>query len=132
MPVYDKNEFEKCSICDKRFAKGEKFILITTSLWRYGTTCNEQMKKDELKIKMYRLDWIKILQEAIDMRPSSWYPLGFEPRIFVMPDLKTHEETKKYSPAEWRNASDEVCGAVIRAMEKEGLLKPLFAKRGKK
>jgi hypothetical protein len=81
---------------------------------------------------MYRLDWIKILQEAIDMRPSSWYPLGFEPRIFVMPD-GTHEEAKKYSPAEWRNASDELCGAVIRTMEREGLLKPLlFQKRKEK
>jgi hypothetical protein len=91
------------------------------------------MNKDGLKTKMYRLDWIKILQEAIDMRPSSWYPLGFEPRVFVMPDLKTHDETKKYSPAEWRNASDEICGAVIRAMERDGLLKPLlFQKKRKK
>jgi len=83
------------------------------------------MNKDELKTKMYRLDWIKILQEAIDMRPSSWYPLGFEPRIFTMPD-GTYDETKKYSPSEWRNASDEICSAVIRAMEREKLLKPLL------
>lgn len=81
--------------------------------------------KEKLKTKMYRLDWIKILQKAIDMRPTSWYPLGFEPRIFIMPD-GTHEETKKYSPAEWRNASDEVCGAVIRAMEGAEILKPLL------
>jgi len=85
------------------------------------------MNKEELKTKMYQLDWIEILQEAINMRPTSWYPLGFEPRVFPMPD-GTHEETKKYSPSEWRNASDELCSAVIGAMEKQGLLKP-FMKR---
>ena len=51
-----------------------------------------------------RLDWIAILDEAIKARPTSWW-------------------VGKTSPVrEWRNASDEVCFAVINAMEKTGLL----------
>jgi hypothetical protein len=44
MQLANKNEFEKCSICDKKFSKDEKFILTSTSLWRYGTFSNEHIE----------------------------------------------------------------------------------------
>jgi hypothetical protein len=53
----------------------------------------------ELRARLYQLDWIKILADAIEMRPTSWNDKPVR---------------------EWRNASDEICSAVIRALEKEG------------
>ena len=58
-------------------------------------------QKSNLKIVLYRLDWIKILSEAIEGRKSSW---GESP------------------VREWRNASDEVNCAVVNALEQAGLL----------
>ena len=55
----------------------------------------------EIKIQLYQLDWIQILAEAIRMRPTSW-----------------NEKPVR----EWRNASDEICTAVIRALEKKVLI----------
>jgi hypothetical protein len=52
MSIYaTKNEFEKCSICDKKLAIGEKFILVTTSLWRYGRTSNEHIEARNTVVK---------------------------------------------------------------------------------
>lgn len=50
---------------------------------------------------LYKLNWIKILRNAIDNRRSS---LG------------------KFPVIEWRNASDEICLAVIKAMEEAGII----------
>jgi hypothetical protein len=50
---------------------------------------------------LYKLDWIKILSKAIEGRPTSWN---------IKPVL------------EWRNASDEICFAVVNALEEEGLI----------
>lgn len=47
---------------------------------------------------LYSLDWIKILHKAIENRRSSW---GERPVV------------------EWRNASDEVCSAVLVALREE-------------
>jgi len=52
----------------------------------------------EIRVQLYQLDWIQILAEAIRMRPTSW---------------------NENPVREWRNASDEICSAVIRALEKE-------------
>jgi len=57
-------------------------------------------KRCSLSEVLYRLDWIEILREAIEMRRSSW---GDRPVV------------------EWRNASDEVCFALLRALEKAGV-----------
>lgn len=59
---------------------------------------NEEGEKmrENISIELMRLDWIKILNEAIKMRKSSW-----------------NEDPVR----EWRNASDEICGAVLRAMK---------------
>ena len=51
MLIQEKNEFEKCMICDKRFAENEKFMLITSSLWRYGKSSNEQIEIRNTVIK---------------------------------------------------------------------------------
>ncbi len=58
--------------------------------------------KDEIKVKIARLDWIKILSEATKSRPTSW---------------------GKDVVREWRNASDEVWGALMRACYKAGIFK---------
>lgn len=55
----------------------------------------------DIKYPMYRLDWIKILDRAIKNRRTSW---GEDPVY------------------EWRNASDEICYAVIIAMEDAGII----------
>lgn len=58
-------------------------------------------QKVQLKTLLYRLDWIHILQEAVMLRRSSW---------------------GKDVVVEWRNASDCVSSAVIRALEEVGVL----------
>ena len=57
----------------------------------------------DLRIELFQLDWIKILDRAIKMRPTSW---------------------KKDPVLEWRNASDEINFAVIRALEEKEIIKP--------
>lgn len=79
------------------------------NLWSYENLdgkifVNELKKissKEELKQKIYRLNWIKILDEAIKGRSTSW---------------------AEHPVHEWRNASDEVCMALIRHMEEEDIL----------
>lgn len=63
----------------------------------------------DLRAELYKLDWIKIMQQAIESRPSSWN----RSKPFECPIL------------EWRNASDEVCYAVINALEDKGLITPI-------
>ena len=48
------------------------------------------------KERLWRLDWIKILRRAIELRPSSW---------------------SDHPVIEWRNASDCLCIAVIDALK---------------
>jgi hypothetical protein len=55
-----------------------------------------QEERVNISIELMQLDWIKILNEAIKMRESSW---------------------NDNPVREWRNASDEICGAVLRAMK---------------
>ncbi len=57
-----------------------------------------------LKQEMFQLDWMKILNRAIESRRTSW---GERP------------------VQEWRNASDEVLGAVINAMQDKKLIQTL-------
>ena len=57
--------------------------------------------KEKLKWAIYNLDWITIMAEAIKNRPTSW----------------------KNDPIhEWRNASDEVCSAVINALKEKKII----------
>lgn len=51
----------------------------------------------ELHSMMYQLDWIQILQDAVEARPTSW-------------GVQEDEEYK--AVAEWRNASDELIAPV--------------------
>jgi hypothetical protein len=68
----------------------------------------QDIDKERIKAKLARLDWIKILDNAIKSRPTSW---------------------NDNPVREWRNASDEVYMAVIHAMEDIGILNPLFKKK---
>ena len=61
----------------------------------------KKIKYQDLKFEIYQLDWIKILHEAIKARPKSW------------------NQDPVY---EWRNASDEICGALIHALEEKSLI----------
>jgi len=71
--------------------------------------------KDEIEQKVRdafrKIEWIKVLSEAINSRPSSW----------------GNDVVR-----EWRNASDELEWAVTKALEQAGLLKPLFSTRTEK
>ena len=58
----------------------------------------------DLKFEINKLDWIKILDDSIKSRSTSW---GKNPVI------------------EWRNASDEICGALIRALTRKGLIEDI-------
>lgn len=64
----------------------------------------DQIDREDLRQRLYRLDWIQLLDHAIKLRPSSW---GSSPVL------------------EWRNASDTVCAALIAALEDTGVLKTL-------
>lgn len=74
-------------------------------------------QKDLLNMYFYNLDWIKIMYDAIELRPSSWYPLG----------------GKQYQPIEWKNASDCICSAVIARINRDFNIEPriLHAKNDK-
>jgi len=56
-----------------------------------------QAEKEEVVDSLYKLDWIIIMRDAIEMRPSSW---------------------NQNPIREWRNSSDEVCSATIGALRK--------------
>lgn len=62
-----------------------------------------------LRVRMMKFDWIKILETAIRTRQSSWNN-GYD------------------AVREWRNASDEICMAVIHAMEDDGLVPDMFGR----
>jgi len=55
---------------------------------------------NRLKYLLYTFDWIKILNEAIKSRPTSW-------------------ETQ--AVREWRNAGDTICFSVIQAFIEAGI-----------
>jgi hypothetical protein len=62
--------------------------------------------RETMRFELARLDWIKILDEAIKSRPTSW---------------------GKDIVCEWRNASDEVWGAMNREAIKNNIWSDLFA-----
>lgn len=63
--------------------------------WQYFESQTRLQPSD-----LYPLNWISILNRAIKSRPTSW---------------------SKNPVVEWRNASDEVCNAVISALREKGL-----------
>ena len=65
------------------------------------------MKKPylNLRIELYKLNWIKILNDAINDRKTSW---------------------SERPVREWRNAGDTVCFALIHALEDKGLIETIF------
>lgn len=65
--------------------------------------------RELVRVEIYRLDWIKILKNAINARPTSWNPNPIN---------------------EWRNASDEVLGAFISAAEDARIFQTLAQRVG--
>jgi len=59
----------------------------------------------ELKTDLGRLNWKRILRNAIEGRRSSWGP---DPIVY-----------------EWRNAADEVFSAVVRELAEQGYVKTM-------
>ena len=53
------------------------------------------------KSELACLDWIKILDDAIENRPTSW---------------------SEFPVSEWKNASDETFMSVLKEMKKKGLI----------
>ncbi len=71
------------------------------------TSMPDMISRKELQEKLWQLDWIQILKEAVESRPTSW---GDRPVI------------------EWRNASDCICHSVIHALEREGIIPSIWGK----
>ena len=84
------------------------------------------IRKEDVRNEMARLDWIKIMHHAIENRSSSWYPIGFKPIKYISLVDGKDITSNKYSPSEWRNASDTIFSSVICAMEDAGILEPFF------
>lgn len=81
----------------------------------------DYVSREELRLQLHRLDWMKILKEAVESRPTSWWMKEF---------TDDKGETYRIPPiTEWRNASDEVLWSVEREMEKKKLIEPLFERR---
>ena len=70
--------------------------------------------KEELKKVLYGLDWMQILNKAIEGRKTSWNFGAYNHPVI-----------------EWRNASDEVCVAVVKALEEYEDNKKELAGEGK-
>ena len=66
-----------------------------------GYKVGKQEAKKEFKQIIYQLDWIKIMNNAINSRKTSWNDNPIR---------------------EWRNASDEVCSALIRELEDKKII----------
>ena len=69
------------------------------------------VRKDRLHSKLYQLDWIQILQDAIEGRPNSW---GY-PTNPADPD----NGVSGYPVNEWRNASDQLIAPVWKRLKHE-------------
>jgi len=64
----------------------------------------EKYSLEEIKEALYGLDWIQIMKESVETRPSSW-------------GVQKGEEAQAVS--EWRNASDTLMGPVYKSLETE-------------
>jgi len=103
---------------DKELASKEFLMFREDKMWdgpnkhwkklilEFGKRVAVKARKDErekILDQLFRLDWIKILQNAIQSRPEAWIPRG----------------RNTYKPAEWRNASDTLMSAVVEEMSKK-------------
>ena len=68
-------------------------------------------KEEKLRDILCKLDWIQILDTATKRRKTSWNFGGYEHPV-----------------VEWRNASDEVCMAVVNALEDKGILEDMYSR----
>lgn len=74
--------------------------------------------REKIRYEMAKLDWIKILDQAIKNRQTSWYggnhTVASLDGSFVPP------------VREWRNASDEIWCEVVKAMEEAKIIPPMW------
>jgi len=63
------------------------------------------IKIEDLRFVLHNLEWIKILNNAIGSRPTSWNFSEYNHPVI-----------------EWRNASDEICMALIKELEDVGII----------
>jgi len=68
-------------------------------------------KSEKLRIILHNLNWIQILDKAIKHRTTSW-----------------NFGSYNHPVVEWRNASDEICMAVINALEDKNILEDIYSK----
>lgn len=64
----------------------------------------EKYSLEEIKEAMYSLDWIQIMQDAVETRPSSW-------------GVKKGDEARAVD--EWRNASDTLIRPTYQNLQAE-------------
>lgn len=86
---------EQMDLFAKNPSNSNKYFTNLLALFDNKLAAERRKVKGEVKHELYKLDWIKILQQAIEMRRTSW-----------------GDDVVR----EWRNASDEVCVAVVRAL----------------
>lgn len=67
----------------------------------------DEEKRDWILRELYKVNWIKLLKRSIERRPSSW---GY-------PTDPARPSKNHYPISEWRNASDELCMEVVKALE---------------
>ena len=71
----------------------------------------KKTKSENLRYILHSLDWIKILNNAVNNRKSSWNFQGFGNPVI-----------------EWRNASDEICMALINELEDKQILEDTYSR----
>ena len=71
----------------------------------------ETNKPEKLREILHNLNWLEILKRAVEHRKTSWNFQGHGHPV-----------------VEWRNASDEVCMAVINALEDKQILEDMYSK----
>lgn len=116
--VYDQNKFQEQDFDRDNTGELEKKELVSRE--SHEEALEEAVREaqarerrrilDNLQTELYQLDWIKILQKAIESRPTSW---GY-------PDRKVETENGFDHPViEWRNASDELIRPIWKQLEEE-------------
>ncbi len=89
------------------YVKWNAFITVMNELKSQlkSLIADNYIEKRELRRILFKLDWKEILYNAIKNRPTSW---------------------NENPVLEWRNASDTILSALLRELEKRGVLNGLF------
>ncbi len=83
---------------------------VTNANYVSGFKKGIEVEREKIMYAIWRLDWIKIMNTAIKVRPTSW-----------------NEDPIR----EWRNASDEVVGALMNEATKKDIFEDQWKKAKK-